>query len=338
MGLLDIGQIGAAVDNLKRRVKLGLLDPALTYTRANEDAKASADADNDRLQRQFKSALPETRKQAGQETRDQSYDLMTQLLGIGAIKPLYHGSPHKFDKFDMSKIGTGEGAQAYGHGLYLADDPRVASSYKTAGTGGVFSDSDKVADAVHKLIGPYKDGRVPFGPLQTMYTKEQLRDVFAKDIGGAISKVPQGVLNKLDSELVPPGNLYTAEMRWPDAAREASDPLGPQHFLDWDAPVSKQSDSVKNALAKRGIDVSGIDPGDASLHQKYGVWEPKDLTGERAYFSLFSRANDPAASKSLLDIGIPGIRYLDGGSRGSGTGTSNYVIFDDALARILSRE
>jgi hypothetical protein len=28
----------------------------------------------------------------------------------------YHGTPHEFDQFDMSKIGTGEGAQAYGHG------------------------------------------------------------------------------------------------------------------------------------------------------------------------------------------------------------------------------
>jgi hypothetical protein len=27
----------------------------------------------------------------------------------------YHGSPHSFDQFDLSKIGTGEGAQAYGH-------------------------------------------------------------------------------------------------------------------------------------------------------------------------------------------------------------------------------
>ena len=32
----------------------------------------------------------------------------------------YHGSPHTFDKFSMDKIGTGEGAQAYGHGLYFA--------------------------------------------------------------------------------------------------------------------------------------------------------------------------------------------------------------------------
>ena len=42
----------------------------------------------------------------------------------GAI--VWHGSPHKFDKFDSSKIGTGEGAQAYGHGLYFAEAPDVA--------------------------------------------------------------------------------------------------------------------------------------------------------------------------------------------------------------------
>ena len=33
----------------------------------------------------------------------------------------FHGSPYDFNAFDMSKIGTGEGAQAYGHGLYLAE-------------------------------------------------------------------------------------------------------------------------------------------------------------------------------------------------------------------------
>ena len=35
-------------------------------------------------------------------------------LGITA----WHGSPHKFDKFSMDKIGTGEGAQAYGQMTY----------------------------------------------------------------------------------------------------------------------------------------------------------------------------------------------------------------------------
>lgn len=43
--------------------------------------------------------------------------------------PFYHASPHNFEKFDMSKIGTGEGAQAYGHGLYVAENRKVAEEY-----------------------------------------------------------------------------------------------------------------------------------------------------------------------------------------------------------------
>ena len=42
----------------------------------------------------------------------------------------YHGSPHSFDQFDTSKIGTGEGAQAYGHGLYFAGNEGVAQAYR----------------------------------------------------------------------------------------------------------------------------------------------------------------------------------------------------------------
>jgi hypothetical protein len=41
----------------------------------------------------------------------------------------FHGSPHDFDRFDMSKIGTGEGAQAYGRGLYFAENQGVAEQY-----------------------------------------------------------------------------------------------------------------------------------------------------------------------------------------------------------------
>ena len=44
----------------------------------------------------------------------------------------YHGTPHKIlGKFDISKVGTGEGAQAYGHGMYFAENPKVAEAYKT---------------------------------------------------------------------------------------------------------------------------------------------------------------------------------------------------------------
>jgi len=41
----------------------------------------------------------------------------------------YHGSPYDFDAFDNGKIGTGEGAQSYGYGLYFAEHPEVAENY-----------------------------------------------------------------------------------------------------------------------------------------------------------------------------------------------------------------
>jgi hypothetical protein len=64
---------------------------------------------------------------------------VAMALTTGNIKPMgpvgfkaYHGSPHDFDKFSLSKIGTGEGAQAYGHGLYFAEKEGVAKSYRDA--------------------------------------------------------------------------------------------------------------------------------------------------------------------------------------------------------------
>lgn len=42
----------------------------------------------------------------------------------------YHGSPHIFDKFTLDHIGKGEGAQAYGWGLYFAGDKAVAKFYR----------------------------------------------------------------------------------------------------------------------------------------------------------------------------------------------------------------
>ncbi len=46
------------------------------------------------------------------------------------------------------------------------------------------------------------------------------------------------------------------------------------------------------------------------------------------------------ASKHLQELGIPGIRYLDQGSRGAGQGTYNYVVFpgNENLLRILGVE
>ena len=62
---------------------------------------------------------------------------------------LFHGTPHKFNKFDLSAIGTGEGAQAFGHGLYFAENPGVAGQYKDT-LGG--RNQDVVSSAIDRVV------------------------------------------------------------------------------------------------------------------------------------------------------------------------------------------
>ena len=65
---------------------------------------------------------------------------LAKRAAVGDVKAAegiraYHGSPHDFGEFSTSQIGTGEGAQAYGHGLYFASSEDVAKGYRKAGTG-----------------------------------------------------------------------------------------------------------------------------------------------------------------------------------------------------------
>jgi hypothetical protein len=46
------------------------------------------------------------------------------------FQPAYHGTPHRFDKFTTDHMGSGEGAQAYGWGLYFAGSKEVGKYYK----------------------------------------------------------------------------------------------------------------------------------------------------------------------------------------------------------------
>lgn len=42
----------------------------------------------------------------------------------------FHGSPHKFEKFDLGSVGTGTGIQAHGWGLYFAFSKNTAKRYR----------------------------------------------------------------------------------------------------------------------------------------------------------------------------------------------------------------
>lgn len=233
---------------------------------------------------------------------------------VGAIKAS-HGSPHLFDRFDFSKIGTGEGAQAYGHGGYFAQgfDSPVAKAYRS----NLVKNPTFIETKTGKLITPDS----PDYPDLIDRQERMERNGY----GAEFDKKYQ----------IQNGALYNVELKWPDAAREAADPLGEQHLLDWHAPISEQPQAVQDIAKYFNI-----------LTTPSGI---KEARGSDLYSAVSQRLQQPpfdASSKNpgtvegsefFYNKGIPGIRYLDQGSRASGTGSRNYVMFDDRFPNIVTR-
>lgn len=222
---------------------------------------------------------------------------------LGAII-VKHASPHEFDIFKaMDNIGGGEGAQAYGHGGYHSTGDLVHKNYLES----VAPSQNRTAMQYRKMYG------------------DRAADVLESEITPNLT--PEAVANqKQVIDLLRSGkrleaNSYTNELRWPDPAREAADPLSDKHFLDWDKPLSEQDASVQALLP----DFSGLDRPVTSLQGRIRLPDSSFADSEQQL------------SRALSARGIPGIRYLDGGSRSAGQGSHNYVTFDDALVNILER-
>lgn len=85
-------------------------------------------------QKALESVEEEAHKRAEEfhKRRDtQSSRPLTQRDVARALEQLgYHGSPYQFDRFTLSHIGSGEGAQAHGWGLYFALSRAVAEGYR----------------------------------------------------------------------------------------------------------------------------------------------------------------------------------------------------------------
>jgi hypothetical protein len=254
---------------------------------------------------------------------------------LNAIRA-YHGSPHKFDRFDISKIGTGEGAQAYGHGLYFAESEPVAWSYKhsTSGKQATHSFDDTPLDDPRSFYS-IEDRLKSEGNWRQAKALREYMNANEPDIGLRIRQMKDWHRN--DPEMVKaiddlsgrvktsvsPGHMYEVDIH-----------ANPEHMLDWDKPLSYQSPIVKKALSSaheaRGMpDISEFlssetNPGMDAYESLGRTW------GGKSYGS-------PKAAEALREAGIPGIRYLDQGSRGAGEGTSNYVVFDPSIIEILRR-
>ena len=247
----------------------------------------------------------------------------------GAI--VWHGSPHKFSMFDSSKIGTGEGAQAYGHGLYLAESPAVADGYRTA-----------LAQPTYKPRGHAEFDDWVNSAVDSAETSRGAGEYIVKlarqaqSEGKQLSPVPKGFKSWADFSK---NARKAAQQTFDESGSLYKVDLPDEHIakmLDWDKPLSQQPKEVQAALKKTRsmLPPNAMDDlgGDLNL-----LYNPANTGAD--FLGTMNSLQPNLGETALRNAGIPGIRYLDGGSRGTGQGTSNFVVFpgNENLLQILER-
>jgi len=273
---------------------------------------------------------------------------------------LFHGSPHSgITRFDLSKVGTGEGNTTYGWGMYFAEQKGVGNHYATSLVNPNFQGSKvykivaeqdgtdfnvfKAIDVSYVATGSFLD----WSPInerrfktseeaeQWLRDKGLIDDSWIRkdrtDTGKYLPRDPQNVdYHESDYYLTPKGELY--EVTLPDAALE--------HMLDWDAPITQQPKAVMRAMEQAGVVlpsknhrgelVRGRDLYEKLRERILSVHGDKLLANVGLSGSRQGGASQ-LASEYLGRQGVPGLRYLDQDSRFRGDGSRNLVIWDQKL-------
>lgn len=192
-------------------------------------------------------------------------------------------------RFRMDKIGTGEGNQVYGHGPYIAEAERVAEEYRRnlapLGIRAARHNTDAAGTAARLL----DEGLTPDQAIEELQFRLSLPHISEGLVAG--DPVVLDFVRKASEaqELLrrPNGRMYEVELR-----------TSPDLMLDWDAPLADQSRYVRDAIKRSELD-----------------YVPDRSTGGDLMEAMHRAFSPDAASRHLLDAGIPGIRYLDQASR-----------------------
>jgi hypothetical protein len=234
--------------------------------------------------------------------------------GPGSIRA-FHGSSHSFDKFDLSKVGTGEGSQIYGRGLYFAEKEAVADSYRKT-----LSQAIPETPAREIALNAYSPRR---GFNSAIEEIQELKSEVKPRSKGAESRLKEyqealDLLNewKKAGSVSSPGHTYEVNIN-----------AEPHQLLNWDKPLSQHPQNIQDAVKSLNVDLRH-DPTGMDI-----VYDLKNQAPNRRSM----RSIDEYSSQKLKEAGIPGIQYLDKGSRATGTGSTNYAIFDDKLVDIIRK-
>ena len=245
----------------------------------------------------------------------------------------WHGSPHDFDEFDLGAIGTGEGNQAHGWGLYFAKNREVAQAYKDVL--GIDSVEIISGDTKYRLNDDIEwydnktksiiDAENPLSMALTTLSEEG-------ESTKAIKNLTDFIKSKKDNK----SDYVVAQVK---RAEQAIQILKDNHFdthqwntmFEVDIPeneyllneqenIEKQSPIVKKAVSKISNELNS------------SVLNNSNLSGKEFYRLLSKElGGDKSASRKLSNFGVKGITY-----KGEQDGIC-FVVFDDKAIKVIEK-
>ncbi len=263
------------------------------------------------------------------------------------LMTVYHGSGAAFDAFDHSHMGEGEGAQAYGWGTYVTEVEGIARTY--AGTmarrgNHIRYDGEPLGDVLDNEY--YFDDAWRSWKTQIMTSTdiESLRrNIQTVYLDGRIAsprskrrkefeRQKKELLADIDNGRITinlPRNLYTVEI--PEDTGK--------NYLDWTKkPGARLVGKVEKALQERGQDVELRGKTLYRGEQKNVEVGSVDTTRGLLATIGSELGSDKAASEFLSSLGYVGIKYpAEYMTGGRSDGAKNYVIFNEADAKITER-
>lgn len=262
------------------------------------------------------------------------FDVNAKLKGKdGYAQIAWHGSPHDFDEFDLGAIGSGEGNQAHGWGLYFAKNKEVAQAYKDVL--GIDSVEITSGDTKYRLNDDIEwyddktksiiDAESPLSMALTTLSEEGKSTKAIKNLTDFINSkkdnksdyvVAQIKRAKQAVQILKDGNFDTHQ--W-NTIFEVDIPEN-EYLLNEQKNIEKQSQVVKNAISQISNELNS------------SVLNNSNLSGKEFYKLLSKKiGGDKLASQKLSDFGIKGITY-----KGEQDGVC-FVVFDDKAIKVIQK-
>ena len=295
------------------------------------------------------------------------FDINAKLNGKdGYAQAAWHGSPHDFDEFDLGAIGSGEGNQAHGWGLYFAKNKKVSDVYRRelsmihdTGKGTLFKvdipnvadmlDEDKslkilkdetlknIINAVNELHEEEKEvfiNEYRKSPTYQHYSKRKIDEIASKFDA---TDREYNLLKEYLDKFVNGEELKKIQQR-------TFDRLADKYNIDLNALKNNQItlEQIKAQLDNMWFEAF-VELGTARKKDKEEYVEKykKDFSllledgsvNGKSFYSALSKAlnGDKAASNHLNEHGVKGIVY-----EGEVDGTC-YVVFDDKAIKVIEK-